>query len=112
MIFVCGSAIVFWPSFLRAENASRMSSENIFQAGWYGRSLFGLSFIQDKIGPMGQGPGLHAGKWGLLQPVADGLKLFFNCLYPFLFESKPCGREEQRFPSDAKRHRKMGRNLD
>ena len=36
------------------------------------------SFIQDKIGPMGQGPGLHAGKWGLLQPVADGLKLFFK----------------------------------
>lgn len=36
------------------------------------------SFIQDKIGPMGQGPGLHAGKWGVLQPVADGLKLFFK----------------------------------
>ena len=36
------------------------------------------SFIQDKTGPMGQGPGLHAGKWGLLQPVADGLKLFFK----------------------------------
>ena len=32
------------------------------------------SFMQDKTGPMGQGPGLHAGKWGLLQPVADGLK--------------------------------------
>ena len=27
---------------------------------------------------MGQGPGLHAGKWGLLQPVADGLKLFIK----------------------------------
>ncbi len=36
------------------------------------------SFIQDKTGPMGQGPGLHAGKWGLLQPVADGLKLFIK----------------------------------
>ncbi len=36
------------------------------------------SFIQDKTGPMGQGPGLHAGKWGLLQPVADGLKLFLK----------------------------------
>ena len=24
------------------------------------------SFIQDKVGPMGQGVGLHAGKWGLL----------------------------------------------
>jgi len=33
------------------------------------------SFIQDKVGPMGQGPGLHAGKWGLLQPIADALKL-------------------------------------
>ena len=33
------------------------------------------SFIQDKIGPMGQGVGLHAGKWGLLQPIADALKL-------------------------------------
>ena len=31
------------------------------------------SFIQDKTGPMGQGYGFHAGKWGLLQPVADGL---------------------------------------
>ena len=36
------------------------------------------SFIQDKTGPMGQGPGLHAGKWGLLQPVADGIKLFIK----------------------------------
>jgi len=36
------------------------------------------SFMQDKTGPMGQGPGLHAGKWGLLQPVADGLKLFMK----------------------------------
>ncbi|GIR88678.1 MAG: hypothetical protein CM15mP87_01700 [Candidatus Neomarinimicrobiota bacterium] len=34
--------------------------------------------MQDKTGPMGQGPGLHAGKWGLLQPVADGLKLFMK----------------------------------
>ena len=34
------------------------------------------SFIQDKVGPMGQGVGLHAGKWGLLQPIADALKLF------------------------------------
>lgn len=33
------------------------------------------SFIQDKVGPMGQGVGLHAGKWGLLQPIADALKL-------------------------------------
>jgi len=33
------------------------------------------SFIQDKIGPMGQGYGFHAGKWGLLQPIADALKL-------------------------------------
>ena len=23
------------------------------------------SFIQDKVGPMGQGVGLHAGKWGV-----------------------------------------------
>lgn len=33
------------------------------------------AFMQDRIGPMGQGPGLHAGKWGLLQTVADALKL-------------------------------------
>ncbi len=33
------------------------------------------SFIQDKVGPMGQGVGIHAGKWGLLQPIADALKL-------------------------------------
>jgi len=33
------------------------------------------SFIQDKVGPMGQGVGLHAGKWGILQPIADALKL-------------------------------------
>jgi len=33
------------------------------------------AFMQDRIGPMGQGPGLHAGKWGVLQTVADALKL-------------------------------------
>ncbi len=33
------------------------------------------AFMQDRIGPMGQGPGLHAGKWGLLQTVADSIKL-------------------------------------
>lgn len=33
------------------------------------------AFMQDRLGPMGQGPGLHAGKWGLLQTVADALKL-------------------------------------
>ena len=36
------------------------------------------SFIQDKVGPMGQGVGLHAWKWGLLQPVADALKLILK----------------------------------
>tara|TARA_S200000501_G_scaffold190210_1_gene179115 strand:- start:108747 stop:109820 length:1074 start_codon:yes stop_codon:yes gene_type:complete len=36
------------------------------------------SFIHDKTGPMGQGVGLHAGKWGLLQPVADALKLILK----------------------------------
>ena len=36
------------------------------------------SFMQDKVGPMGQGVGLHAGKWGLLQPVADALKLILK----------------------------------
>ena len=36
------------------------------------------SFIQDKVGPMGQGVGLHAGKWGLLQPIADALKLLLK----------------------------------
>ena len=33
------------------------------------------AFMQDRLGPMGQGVGLHAGKWGLLQTVADALKL-------------------------------------
>ena len=36
------------------------------------------SFMQDKVGPMGQGVGLHAGKWGVLQPVADALKLLLK----------------------------------
>ena len=36
------------------------------------------SFMLDKVGPMGQGVGLHAGKWGLLQPVADALKLLLK----------------------------------
>ena len=36
------------------------------------------SFIQDKVGPMGQGVGLHAWRWGLLQPVADALKLILK----------------------------------
>ena len=33
------------------------------------------AFMQDRVGPMGQGVGLHAGKWGVLQTVADALKL-------------------------------------
>ena len=33
------------------------------------------AFMQDRVGPMGQGPGLHAGKWGVLQTLADALKL-------------------------------------
>ena len=33
------------------------------------------AFMMDRIGPMGQGPGLHAGKWGLLQTAADAIKL-------------------------------------
>jgi len=33
------------------------------------------AFMQDRLGPMGQGAGLHAGKWGLLQTVADTVKL-------------------------------------
>ena len=33
------------------------------------------AFMMDRIGPMGQGPGLHAGKWGVLQTIADALKL-------------------------------------
>ena len=36
------------------------------------------AFMQDRLGPMGQGPGLHAGKWGLLQTVADALKLLLK----------------------------------
>ncbi|MFQ6616788.1 MAG: NADH-quinone oxidoreductase subunit NuoH [Fidelibacterota bacterium] len=33
------------------------------------------AFMQDRLGPMGQGVGLHAGKWGILQTVADAIKL-------------------------------------
>lgn len=33
------------------------------------------AFMQDRLGPMGQGAGFHAGKWGLLQTVADAIKL-------------------------------------
>ena len=33
------------------------------------------AFMQDRVGPMGQGVGLHAGKWGMLQTIADALKL-------------------------------------
>ena len=36
------------------------------------------AFMQDRLGPMGQGVGLHAGKWGLLQTVADALKLILK----------------------------------
>ncbi len=36
------------------------------------------AFMQDRIGPMGQGPVLHDGKWGLLQTVADSLKLLIK----------------------------------
>jgi NADH-quinone oxidoreductase subunit H len=36
------------------------------------------AFMQDRVGPMGQGPGLHAGKWGLLQTVADTIKLILK----------------------------------
>ena len=36
------------------------------------------AFVQDRIGPMGQGAGLHAGKWGLLQTVADAIKLLIK----------------------------------
>ena len=48
------------------------------------------AFMMDRIGPMGQGPGLHAGKWGLLQTVADAIKLgeFFSSLQIFSNKSK------------------------
>jgi NADH-quinone oxidoreductase subunit H len=36
------------------------------------------AFMQDRLGPMGQGPGLHAGKWGLLQTIADAVKLILK----------------------------------
>ncbi len=36
------------------------------------------AFMQDRVGPMGQGAGLHAGKWGLLQTVADTVKLLLK----------------------------------
>ena len=36
------------------------------------------AFMMDRIGPMGQGPGLHAGKWGLLQTLADAIKLLIK----------------------------------
>ena len=36
------------------------------------------AFMMDRIGPMGQGPGLHAGKWGVLQTIADAPKLLIK----------------------------------
>ena len=36
------------------------------------------AFMQDRMGPMGQGPGLHAGKFGILQPIADPIKLLLK----------------------------------
>ncbi|NOZ03350.1 MAG: NADH-quinone oxidoreductase subunit NuoH [FCB group bacterium] len=36
------------------------------------------AFMQDRLGPMGQGAGFHAGKWGMLQTVADALKLILK----------------------------------
>ena len=36
------------------------------------------AFMMDRIGPMGQGPGLHAGKWGILQTIAAALKLLIK----------------------------------
>ena len=36
------------------------------------------AFMMDRIWPMGQGPGLHAGKWGVLQTIADALKLLIK----------------------------------
>ena len=46
---------------------------NAMVAVYVGRKV--SAFTMDRIGPMGQGPGLHAGKWGLLQTVADAIKL-------------------------------------
>lgn len=36
------------------------------------------AFMQDRVGPMGQGPGFHAGKWGVFQTVADAIKLLLK----------------------------------
>ena len=36
------------------------------------------AFMMDRIGPMGQGPGLHAGPWGVLQTIADAVKLLIK----------------------------------
>ena len=36
------------------------------------------AFMMARMGPMGQGPGLHAGKWGVLQTIADALKLLIK----------------------------------
>ena len=43
------------------------------------------AFMMDRIGPMGQGPGLHAGKWGCL-------------LYT---SPSPRDRQKSRMPSSA-----------
>lgn len=77
-----------------------MISDQLAAAPWLfwfsiaGLALFGLmainalaavyverkvsAFMQDRVGPMGQGAGLHAGKWGLLQTVADAIKLLIK----------------------------------
>ena len=36
------------------------------------------AFMMDRLGPLGQGPGLHAGKWGILQTFADAIKLLIK----------------------------------
>ena len=66
ILFVVAATLVAVPLFL-------FVALNALVAVYAERKI--SAFMQDRLGPMGQGVGLHAGKWGMLQTVADALKL-------------------------------------